>query len=250
MAYGMADRTDPTNVMGKRIVAYLIDALLTTGVLVAVLALTKNNAYTGAPAGACQALKDTTDFRGQCFQFGSRVYTWDGGRAGVAYLIAAIVSASNNVVLQGITGASVGKMILGLRVVNGQGGVCGIGRAFVRWIFLLIDSICLVVGLIIASVTHPHRRVGDMVGGTYVVGLASVGQPMPGTAPQQQYQYAYGQPGAPEWTPTPESATWSRNVVCLAPFIDLVSAGSRSEPRGPPFQAPAEPQFRRQLRPP
>jgi hypothetical protein len=130
----------------------------------------------------------------------------------VAYLIAAIVSASNNVVLQGITGASVGKMILGLRVVNGQGGVCGIGRAFVRWIFLLIDSICLVVGLIIASVTHPHRRVGDMVGGTYVVGLASVGQPMPGTAPQQQYQYAYGQPGAPDWTPpgtaVPPAAGW------------------------------------------
>jgi len=197
MAYGMPVQTDPTNVMGKRIVAYLIDALLTTGVLVAVLALSKNNAYTGAPSGACQTLRNTTDFRGMCVQFGSRVYTWQGGRAGVAYLIAAIVSAANNVVLQGITGASVGKMILGLRVVNGQGAVCGIGRAFVRWIFLLIDSICLVVGLIVASVTHPHRRVGDMVGGTYVVGLASVGQPMPGTAPQQQYQYAYGQPGAP-----------------------------------------------------
>ena len=36
MAYGMPVQSDPTNVMGKRIVAYLIDLLLTSGVIIAV----------------------------------------------------------------------------------------------------------------------------------------------------------------------------------------------------------------------
>ena len=34
--------------------------------------------------------------------------------------------------------------------------------------------------------------------------------------------------GLPECTPTPETATWSRNVVCLAPFIEPVYAGSQA----------------------
>src|SRR5438105_1189442 len=54
MGYGMPPTSDPTEVMGKRLLAFIIDALLTTGVLVALLALTKDHAYTNAPTGACQ----------------------------------------------------------------------------------------------------------------------------------------------------------------------------------------------------
>jgi hypothetical protein len=31
--------------------------------------------------------------------------------------------------------------------------------------------------------------------------------------------------GVPECTPMPETAMWSRNVVCLAPFIEPIYAG-------------------------
>ena len=102
--------------------------------------------------------------------------------------------------LQGIVGASVGKLILGLRVVNAQGETCGVGRAFVRWIFLLVDGFCFLVGLIVALATHPHRRVGDFVAGTYVVALASVGRPI-ASAPAGAAVSRYADPAPPGWTP-------------------------------------------------
>ena len=44
----------------------------------------------------------------------------------------------------------------------------------------------MVLGLIVAIVTKPHRRVGDFVAGTYVIGKADVGKPIdagPGIIP-------------------------------------------------------------------
>ena len=205
MAYGMQPPGDPTAVMGRRIVAYIVDSLLISGIFIAVMALTKNNAYTRAPSGACQILRDR-GFSGQCLQFGSRVYTWKSGGAAAGYGSSALASFLDLVVLQGITGASIGKLIMRLRVVNAQGEPCGVGRAFVRWLLLVVDGACFIVGLLVALLTQPHRRIGDMAAGTYVVALAHAGRPVAG-APQAaypaapQYQYAYPQPGAPGWAP-------------------------------------------------
>jgi hypothetical protein len=131
---------------------------------------------------------------------GSRVYTWKGGGAAVAYGLSVLAGVANLVVLQGITGASLGKLIMGLRVVDSQGAPCGMGRAFVRWILLIVDTICGVLGLIVAGLTHPHRRIGDMIGGTYVVGQENEGRPLVAAVYPPANQYAYPQ-GAPEWAP-------------------------------------------------
>ena len=48
--------------------------------------------------------------------------------------------------------------------------------------------------------------------------------------------------GRPECTPTPETAMWSRSVVCLAPFIEPVSAGSLAN-RAVPSLAPTRAYF-------
>ena len=72
MAYSMPSHGDPTNVMGRRIAAFIIDALISSAVFVAVLALTKDHSYVHAPGNACQTLRDA-GFSGQCLQFGSRV---------------------------------------------------------------------------------------------------------------------------------------------------------------------------------
>ena len=180
-------------------VAYVIDSVLIAIVGVAVMALTKNHAYTGAPSGACQALRDSGNFSGQCVQLGSRVYTWKSGGLLVGYGLGGLIGLANLVVLQGITGASIGKFIFGLRVVNGEGRPCGVGRALVRWLILiLLDGACFLIGLIVALATHPHRRIGDMAGGTYVVALADVGRPVVAAVPPP---YAYSQPGAGGWAP-------------------------------------------------
>jgi uncharacterized RDD family membrane protein YckC len=200
MAYGMQPQGDPTEVLGRRVVAYIIDFILFAGILIAVMVATRDHSYTGAPAGACRTLRDG-GFSGVCAQFGHRVYTWKGGHAAFGYLLAALLGLLNLVLLQGITGASVGKQIMGLRVVNAQGAPCGIGRAFVRTLLLIVDNFfCFLVGLLVAALTHPHRRVGDMVAGTYVVALADVGRPAE-APPQQPYPYAYSQAGPPGWAP-------------------------------------------------
>jgi uncharacterized RDD family membrane protein YckC len=253
MAYGMPSQGDPTNVMGKRIVAYLVDTILISGIFIAVMALTKNHAYTGAPTDACNAIKADSSFSGQCVQIGSRVYTWKAAGLLAGYGITGIVSFLNLVVLQGATGASVGKMILGLRVVNAQGEPCGIGRAFVRWLLLIVDSICGIVGLIVAFATHPHRRIGDMAAGTYVVSLADVGRPIPGTAPQQ-YQYSYAQqptdagwsppgaapPPAPGWGATPPPAWGPPPAPQSAPPPS--QWGAPPPPPASPYGAPPAPE--------
>ena len=79
-------------------------------------------------------------------------------------------------VLQAVTGASIGKHALGLRVVDEQGRKAGLGRTIVRWLFLIIDGGIFLIGLITALVTHPHRRVGDLVAGTYVVARRAPGE--------------------------------------------------------------------------
>ena len=81
-----------------------------------------------------------------------------------------------------------------------------------RWLFLIIvDSQCAVVGLIVAAVTHPHRRVGDFVAGTYVIGKQDVGRPVvaPSTAPPGGYAPQPTQPAqpAPFGAPTPAAAS-------------------------------------------
>jgi uncharacterized RDD family membrane protein YckC len=204
MAYATQAQHDPTAVLGRRIVAYILDGLLTIGVLVAVLAISKHQFFQNAPDHACQTLRDTRGFSGQCIQFGSHLYAWNGNGVTVARVISFLVGFVDLVVLQGLIGASIGKLIVGLRVVNAQGEPCGFGRAFVRWLFLLVDGACFLIGLIVVSVTHPHRRVGDMVANTYVIGLADVGHPVQGTPSAPQY--AYAQPGAPGWAPPGSAA--------------------------------------------
>ena len=83
-----------------------------------------------------------------------------GGRYVLGIMLGLGVVFLNAVILQGITGASVGKMITGIRVVDAQGNVAGIGRAFLRWVFLLVDLGCFIVGLV--SVLLGHRAEGGL----------------------------------------------------------------------------------------
>ncbi|MDQ1477543.1 MAG: hypothetical protein QOE62_2772 [Actinomycetota bacterium] len=200
MAYGMPLQGDPTDVMGRRIVAYLIDFLLLAAIGIAIFAVTKDQVYTGAPAHACESLR-ARGVSGSCVQIGSRVYVWKGSGLGLGYGIGAVASILDLVVLQAVVGASIGKLIMGLRVVDAQGQKAGFGPVLLRWILLIfVDNLCFLIGLLTASLTHPHRRVGDMAAGTYVVALADVGRPVLGPAFAGQYG-AYGQPGPAGWVP-------------------------------------------------
>ena len=71
---------DPTAVVGRRIVAFIIDALIASAISLALVVALRSNTYSDAPAHACDLLREARGFSGTCVQLGSQVYTWNGDR--------------------------------------------------------------------------------------------------------------------------------------------------------------------------
>lgn len=203
---------DPTAVFGRRVGAALIDGLL---ILVpAFLLLTAGfeyldvgaldrdpqefcDQYTSEMSGFCLNLADVND----------RVYFSDGA-SGVStawYWGATFVLL---VIVQGLTGRTVGKAITGIRTVQEDGSPPGLMKALVRWLLWAVDAFPYVVpllGSILALTTQGHRRIGDMVAKTFVVRASAAGAPivvpgMAGPEPPLTTSMAPGAWGAPSTT--------------------------------------------------
>ena len=105
-----------------------------------------------------------------------------------AEALAMLVTFVDFVLVQALIGASIGKLCVRLRVVDERGDKANLFRMFGRWLLLVVDAGFFVVGLVATLGTHPHRRVGDLLCGTYVVAASDVGEPIVaaawyGTAP-------------------------------------------------------------------
>lgn len=184
-----APAVDPTAVMGRRYAAFIIDAILANIVIGVVAALTVQ--YSEVPfAIRCSDLNTS----GLCFNSGNTTYLVDQADLVWTYVASGIYTVLVFWLLQGLTGATPGKALCGIRTVKASGAACGVGRAILRNILLIVDMIgCVVplVGPITAGVSRGHKRVGDMAAGTYVVGKQFKGTPV-----QIPEKGATGQPGA------------------------------------------------------
>jgi uncharacterized RDD family membrane protein YckC len=226
---------DPTDVVGRRVAAYLIDGIVGLLMVALALAIGTYRFYERQPTDSasqaiatCDAFQQRADERfgptptpdpgptfdrpstppldtsardvgdEACITMGSDII-WvdfsDLSAAALRFLILSnLLGLLNRYLLQAITGASVGKFALGLRVVNEQGQKAGAGWIVLRELFLYVDGIFFgIVGLISANTTEGHRRVGDLVASTYVVRKTDVGAPL-------QIPPKAGQ--APGWGPT------------------------------------------------
>jgi uncharacterized RDD family membrane protein YckC len=207
--------TDPTAVFARRVVATLIDAaliLVPTFLLLTatfeyrdVSALDRDpqqwcDDYMNADLGFCANFADVND----------RVYTSDGPDPAThaMYWGGSLVLL---VVVQGLTGFTVGKLLTGIRTVREDGRPPGVGRAFVRWVMWAVDAFPYVIpllGPIVAGTTQGHRRVGDMVAKTFVVRASAAGAPIvvPGVTTPAPGLVTYAGTGAwgsqpAPWTP-------------------------------------------------
>jgi RDD family len=225
MAYGPPPMFDPTNVMGRRIAAWIIDLIpaLVIGFVVVGHGLTRVD---GAQANYCDLYRSVHGSSALCIQSGSSAYYSTSGIRGTGFLLSLLYWFALAGVLQGLTGATLGKHILGLRVVDQNGQVAGLGKALLRTFVGVFEiGLCFPIALITALVTHPHRRVGDFAAGTFVVATSSVGTPI-GAAPG-------GSPYPPAWTPPPQ--TWGPPPAGSQPW------GSPAPGWGaPPASAPAQ----------
>ena len=214
---------DPTAVIGRRVVATLIDGALVIGPTIA-LATSQMEYITRERVGSrfddyCDLY--TERFNGTCVQIGDRAYFSDttANPGGLGFFGLSIILL---VVLQGLTGWTVGKLLTGLRTVKEDGSPPGIGRAFARWILLLIDGLpCIpLVGFICALSTQGHRRVGDMAAKTFVVRSRAAGQPIlvPGLTTAPGAPGGHGDPGA--WGAPPVGPPGAGPTAAPAPQWD------------------------------
>src|SRR5690606_10954829 len=207
---------DPTAVFGRRIAAFLIDVLLLAVPALFLLGSSfeylEEDRLTVSGSEFCDRYLDELD--GFCIDLtdvNDRVYFTDGVDVGAT----ALLWGGNLlviVVLQGLAGWTPGKLVMGLRTVKEDGSVPGIGKAFVRWILMIVDGQPCglpLVGFITGLTSTGHRRVGDMAAKTYVVRAAAAGAPIavPGSMPPPAGASAWGAPppSDPGGTPAPRS---------------------------------------------
>lgn len=165
----MAERyRDPTAILPQRFVAWILDlALILAVVFVAQSLAFRNGAqFPGRPSDC--------DLGGNvCVSSGSDTYLLEGSDASTyRYLLlgSLVLAVINYVVLQGLTGATVGKFAMGIRTINKKDRPAGLIRCLVRTLFSWIDFLLLgLVGLVSYAKSKNHRRVADMLGGTTVV---------------------------------------------------------------------------------
>jgi uncharacterized RDD family membrane protein YckC len=182
---------DPTAVVGRRIGAAIIDYVVIGAIVWAILffGIFAEKAPSSGVLDDCAIVREVGDDPVICFDFGDNIYATQGGDTMALVALSVLVGLANHVFLQGATGATVGKRVVGLRVVKKDTGqIATFGPNALRWLVGLFDvGCCFLIALIMVFVTKGHRRLGDMAANTLVVGTESVGIPpvVPGlTSPQ------------------------------------------------------------------
>lgn len=72
--------------------------------------------------------------------------------------------------IEGITGQTVGKRVMKIRVASASGGEFTLGQSFIRRLFDVVDMFLFgLVGILVMSRSDKNQRVGDKVAGTIVI---------------------------------------------------------------------------------
>ncbi|MFI5450327.1 MAG: RDD family protein [Candidatus Bathyarchaeia archaeon] len=100
-------------------------------------------------------------------------FSFDLFGAGALTLLAAwwLISLLYFAILEGTKGATIGKMLLKIKVVQEDGKPCGIVPAFVRNILRIVDAlpILYIIGILLISRSDKKQRLGDRVAKTVVI---------------------------------------------------------------------------------
>ena len=170
----------PTKVVGRRVVALIIDLVLTTAINAAIFfSLAVKDTEIVNRLGDGDITPNTTLYGN--FTFGDTSYSVYGSKAGIYFLLSFGIAIGYWVVLQGTKGFTLGKLMMGLRLVKDDGTLpAGMPRTLVRQLLWIVDAfpylIPYLTGFIVALSSDRNQRVGDKVAGTLVVKADAVVQ--------------------------------------------------------------------------
>jgi uncharacterized RDD family membrane protein YckC len=174
---------DATKVLARRYGAFFIDAavcLVAFGIFFFATASTHTKAEMLRMPGCHLSANDSSQV--ECdnravITVNDTVYEADFG---VFAALSVVFTFVYFAVVEGFSGGSLGKHLVGLRVVTPQGDRPGLGRSSARWALFAIDGpiTLFLCGIITSSVSPGHRRLGDMGANTYVVARADAGRPV------------------------------------------------------------------------
>jgi len=171
-----ARRSDPTRVLARRSLAWLLDLALFVAAFLGTIVVFgqrfTGEAIAAEPAGFRFESGDATLwFPKDVPTLGESVLVVPGDKFWLAIGLFWFVLLVNWVIVQGLTGRTFAKSIFRLRCVTRERPRPGIGRALLRTSLWVVDLIPIVLplGFILATFAKGHRRVGDMAAGTFVV---------------------------------------------------------------------------------
>lgn len=134
------------NIVGTRIVAFLIDAIPWALIFVLISALSGQT--------------DTTN--------GISVNLY-----GVPFIIYLVLGITYYVSMEAVFGGTIGKLLLGVTVVNESGDRITLKQSLIRNMLRFVDAfpyfIPYFVGIVAIAVSPTKQRLGDRVAHTYVV---------------------------------------------------------------------------------
>jgi RDD family len=240
MAYGLTPPVqDPTNVMGLRIGAWIVD-FIPAALIVGLFSRHSSTTYTNVAPNFCTVFKQSHNGY-VCFMSGNDAYTFQGLRGGAILIWLAYYFVVAGL-LQGATGATFGKHLFGLRVVDANGELCGISKAMIRTLVGVFEiGFCFLIGFLTAALSHPHRRLGDLAAGTYVVPQTAVGKPLfgpqPAWTPQTQTAWSPPPAGGQTWGPGTPAPGWGAPPTQAPPSAAPPAWGTPAA-QPPPAQTP------------
>ncbi len=167
---------NPTNVVGRRVLAFLVDTLIVWAVIALLWILFTDRLDADTTTGGGFVIGDT--------RYG--FHEDSSGKRGAWGILSFLVGAVIYGVLPGLRGTSPGRALMKIRVVKRDGQVPGLGRGLLRWLILMIIDLSI-IGLVVMLVRKDHQRLGDMAAGTYTVKAEDAGKPVelgqPGPGP-------------------------------------------------------------------
>jgi uncharacterized RDD family membrane protein YckC len=92
---------------------------------------------------------------------------------GIPFVIFALLFTAYYVLFEGLVGGTLGKLAVGIRVVDEHGNKLSIGKSLIRNLLRIVDGFPYIipnlVGFIVASTSDKKQRLGDKVAHTLVV---------------------------------------------------------------------------------